>query len=103
FLTDPILRLAGVARTVAEHKDYSVRAVKSYGDEVGVLTDAFNQMLAQIQTQDSALRGSEEKLAQAQRIAHLGYWERDVVVDSIRWSDETYRIFGLRPGQPPID
>ena len=37
FLTDPILRLAGVARTIAEHKDYSVRAVKSCGDEVGVV------------------------------------------------------------------
>jgi len=70
-----------------------VRAAKSYGDEVGVLTDAFNQMLAQIQTQDSALRGSEEKLAQAQRIAHLGYWERDLDTDRLRWSDETYRIF----------
>jgi PAS domain S-box-containing protein len=102
FLTDPILRLAGVARTVAEHKDYSVRAVKSCGDEVGVLTDAFNQMLAQIQTQDTALRASEEKLGQAQHIAHLGYWERDMVADSIRWSDETYRIFGL-PGRNDID
>jgi PAS domain S-box-containing protein len=102
FLTDPILRLAGVARTVAEHKDYAVRAVKSCGDEVGILTDAFNQMLAQIQTQDTALRASEEKLAQAQHIAHLGYWERDVVADSIRWSDETYRIFGL-PGRSDID
>jgi PAS domain S-box-containing protein len=97
FVTDPILRLAGTARTIADHKDYSVRANKVCGDEVGVLTDAFNQMLAQIQSQDSALRGSEEKLAQAQRIAHLGYWERDFDADHIRWSDETYCIFGLEP------
>ncbi|HJT81680.1 MAG TPA: PAS domain S-box protein [Chthoniobacterales bacterium] len=103
FLTDPILRLAGAARTVAEHNDYSVRAVKSYDDEVGVLTDAFNQMLAQIQTQDSALRESEEKLAQSQRIAHLGHWERDLISQRIHWSDETYRIFGLQPGQTGID
>lgn len=103
FLTEPILRLAGVARTVAEHRDYSVRAAKSYGDEVGVLTDAFNQMLAQIQTQDSALRGSEEKLAQAQRIARLGYWQRDLDTDRLRWSDETYHIFGLQPGQSTIN
>src|SRR5436305_2457693 len=102
FLTGPILRLAGVAQTIAEDKDYSVRAVKSYSDEVGVLTDAFNQMLAQIQTQDNALRGSEEKLEQAQHIAHLGYWERDMVADCMRWSEETYRIFGL-PGQTAMD
>lgn len=61
FITDPILRLAGTARTIADHNDYSVRANKVCGDEVGVLTDAFNQMLAQIQSQDSALRKAEEK------------------------------------------
>jgi PAS domain S-box-containing protein len=61
FITDPILRLAGTARTIADHNDYSVRADKVCGDEVGVLTDAFNQMLAQIQSQDTALRKAEEK------------------------------------------
>ena len=97
FVTDPILRLADTARTVADHNDYSVRATKTCNDEAGILTDAFNQMLDQIQSQDSKLRGSEEKLAQAQHIAHLGYWERDLDADRIYWSDETYRIFGLQP------
>lgn len=54
FITYPILRLAGTARAVADHKDYSVRAEKMCGDELGVLTDAFNQMLAQIQAQEAA-------------------------------------------------
>src|SRR5262245_47434684 len=62
FITEPILSLAGTARTVADHKDYSVRASKVCGDELGVLTDAFNQMLAQIQAQDSALQGAQAKL-----------------------------------------
>src|SRR5437899_4132840 len=61
FVTDPILRLADTARTVADHSDYSVRARKVCNDEVGLLTDAFNQMLAQIQAQDSAVRKAEEK------------------------------------------
>jgi PAS domain S-box-containing protein len=102
-VTDPILRLADTAETVADHNDYSVRATKAYNDEVGVLTDAFNHMLDHIQSQDSKLRGSEEKLAQAQRIAHLGHWERDLDCDRIRWSDETYRIFGLPPQESIID
>jgi PAS domain S-box-containing protein len=61
FVTDPILRLADTAVTVADHNDYSVRALKVCNDEVGVLTDAFNQMLSQIQAQDSAVRKAEEK------------------------------------------
>jgi len=62
FITNPILRLTSAARTIADHKDYSVRADKVCGDEVGVLTDAFNQMLAQIQSQDSALQGAQREL-----------------------------------------
>ena len=62
FITTPILRLAGTAHTIADDKDYSVRAKKVCGDEVGVLTDAFNQMLAQIQSQDSALQGAQREL-----------------------------------------
>ena len=102
FVTDPILRLADTAQTVADHNDYSVRATKTCNDEAGVLTDAFNQMLDQIESQDRELRGSEERLAQAQHIAHLGYWERDLEPDRIYWSDETYRIFGLEPQETAI-
>ena len=40
---------------------------------------------------------SERKLEEAQRLAHVGYWERDPDTDLITWSDETYRIFGLQP------
>ncbi|MEN6617422.1 MAG: PAS domain-containing protein, partial [Syntrophorhabdus sp.] len=37
-------------------------------------------------------------LSQAQRIAHLGYWDRDLKTGKVHWSDEVYRIFGLGPG-----
>ncbi len=43
------------------------------------------------------LADSERKLEEAQRLAHVGYWERDLGTDVITWSDETYRIFGLHP------
>lgn len=41
---------------------------------------------------------TQEKLAEAQRIAHLGNWESNIVTGEVRWSDETYRIFGHEPG-----
>jgi len=50
-----------------------------------------------------ALKQSEASLAAAQRIAHLGSWElnlvnlEDVNANELHWSDETYRIFGLKP------
>ena len=67
FITNPILSLARTARAIADDNDYSVRAQKVCGDELGVLTDAFNQMLAQIQSQDRALHGAQQKLAGTSR------------------------------------
>src|SRR5256712_4504302 len=43
------------------------------------------------------LRESEARLASAQRIARLGNWERDLKSGRMRWSGETYRIFGGDP------
>jgi PAS domain S-box-containing protein len=45
------------------------------------------------------LRESERRLEDAQRISHVGYWERDLATNRYTWSDETYRIFGLPPQQ----
>jgi PAS domain S-box-containing protein len=44
------------------------------------------------------LRKSEGRLEEAQRIAHVGYWERDLATDLLILSDESFRIFGLTPG-----
>lgn len=48
-VSQPILALAETARAISERKDYSVRATKVGADEIGQLTDAFNQMLGEIQ------------------------------------------------------
>jgi PAS domain S-box-containing protein len=43
------------------------------------------------------LRESESRLKRSQEIAHLGSWELDIVNNRLTWSDEVYRIFGLKP------
>lgn len=40
------------------------------------------------------------RLVEAQEVAHVGSWEWDVVNNSIWWSDELYRLYGLPPGDP---
>jgi PAS domain S-box-containing protein len=49
------------------------------------------------------LRESEARLEEAQRIAHVGHWERDLKTNHVGWSDETYRIFGLAPQGKTFD
>jgi PAS domain S-box-containing protein len=45
------------------------------------------------------IKRRESQLVEAQRIARLGSYEWDVATNTVRRSDELYRIFGLRPGQ----
>ena len=46
---------------------------------------------------EKTLAESEARLAEAQRITHVGSWARDMKTDTGYWSDEHYRIFGLSP------
>ncbi len=45
----------------------------------------------------AALRESENRLLEAQRIAHLGNWRWDIVDDTLWWSEEIFHIFGVEP------
>jgi signal transduction histidine kinase len=63
-IADPVRHLADAARAVSERKDYGVRAKAVSDDEIGVLAEAFNVMLAEIQERDTALRTSESRLRQ---------------------------------------
>jgi len=61
-VSDPILKLAQVARSVALEKNYEVRAVKHSNDEIGQLVEGFNEMLEQIQARDAAIRTARDHL-----------------------------------------
>ncbi|MBN2137740.1 MAG: HAMP domain-containing protein [Sedimentisphaerales bacterium] len=62
LISEPILKLAVVAKIVSENEDYSTRAAKQANDEVGFLIDAFNEMLEQIQKRDWELVEAKTQL-----------------------------------------
>ncbi len=55
----------------------------------------------QRQDMEAALRDSEQRLVEAQAVAHLGSWIWDVEPNSVWWSDELCRIYGAEPGTRP--
>ena len=61
-LVKPVTELSTTAKTISEEKDYSVRAIRYGQDELGRLTDAFNEMLGQIQDRDTALQQAHDGL-----------------------------------------
>lgn len=61
-----------------------------------VLSEDISEKLQSIEQ----LKESEARLLNSQRIAHIGSWEVDLRKGGcIKWSDETYRIFGFEPNE----
>jgi diguanylate cyclase (GGDEF)-like protein len=61
------------------------------------------RLLLQSHRTDTDLRFREKTLQGVQRIARLGSWEWNVDTDQMRWSDEIYRIFGMKPQEVPAN
>ncbi len=58
----PINRLFLASREVTEQGNYNIVVKKKTNDEIGVLVDAFNEMLLQIKIRDSAVREANANL-----------------------------------------
>ncbi|NQT26773.1 HAMP domain-containing protein [candidate division KSB1 bacterium] len=62
FITKPIFALTETAKRISEKEDYSIRVDQKCDDELGFLVNRFNDMLAQIEDRDIALRETSFKL-----------------------------------------
>ena len=95
-VSKPILALAETALIVSKNQDYSVRAKKFSHDELGLLTDAFNQMLARIEKQTLDLSESEERMRSVLNSAMTAVIVMDRNGKITDWNLRAERIFGWR-------
>ena len=80
----------------------SIRCNKTWSDELIKRLQLMGEIIANalmLKKAERDLRKKEESLAEAQRIAHLGSWDWNIVANELHWSDEVFRIFGLAPQQ----
>jgi signal transduction histidine kinase/ActR/RegA family two-component response regulator len=68
IISQPIHRLADTARMVTERSDYSLRAEKTTDDELGVLVEVFNGMLAEIQRSEDERASLLRREREANRV-----------------------------------
>lgn len=66
------------------------------------LTIYFKDVTDQKQAEEKVYK-SQLRLKQAQKIAHIGHWEFDLINQALTWSDQTYAIFGLRDDKTEMD
>jgi diguanylate cyclase (GGDEF)-like protein/PAS domain S-box-containing protein len=95
----PILMLTGLDDPDSINRAYEVGATDFISKPInwGILGHRIRYILRANQA-FSDLEKNRESLENAQRIAHLGSWEWELPRDTVRWSDETYRILGVAPG-----
>lgn len=96
WVVAPLNRLAYAAGEIAGGNLNVTIPVKSW-DEIGSLSKSFNNMARELEGSITKLKMSEASLNEAQRLAHVGGWELDIVNNVLVWSDEIYRIFEIDP------
>ncbi len=69
---------------VAKRKE-AEKELLEYSDNLEVL----------VKEKTKKLQQEHYHLAKAQKIAHVGTWELDVITNIFKWTEETYRIFGI--------
>ena len=63
-LIEPILALSDTAKIISDKRDYSIRVIKTGEDEIAQLTESFNSMLDEIETQNFEINMFNQRLGQ---------------------------------------
>ncbi len=61
------------------------------------LEELVKERTAELEKAYNSLKESEKGLAEAQKMAHIGNWDWDLITGEVYWSEELYRIFGRNP------
>src|SRR4029079_9420984 len=77
-----------VSQLLIAHRDKS--------GEVEYLSTIMRDLTEQKRT-EHALRQREETLRMAQQVGNVGSWERDLETDTLRWSEQIFRIVDRDP------
>ena len=82
-----------VARDINKRKQAEEALKKAHES----LEEKVKDRTSELERAYNSLKESEERLAKAQRMAHIGNWDWNIVTNDLYWSDEVYRIFGRNP------
>lgn len=90
LISRPILDLVDATRTVSREKNFAIRVPKHSDDELGLLVDGFNEMLAEIHKRDSDLIGEVAERVRVEQALREREEQRQLLLDSTAEA-----IFGL--------
>jgi len=83
-----------VLAAIVTERERGQRDLERAGAE---LEDRVRRRTEELSSANDRLAGRERQLAEAQELAHIGSWEWDIATNSVTWTDELFRLFGLEP------
>lgn len=81
-------------KDLAQERSVPVAPFQQRNDEVGEIAKAVEIIRNKTESRkkiEEALRKSQESLAEAQKIAHIGNWWLNMKTGELYWSDEIHR------------
>jgi two-component system cell cycle sensor histidine kinase/response regulator CckA len=98
-------RLSRLVKQLAAEREVLVeqnRELSQMNAMLGAQSATLQTQAATLGERTDALEVLSRRLAEGQRVAHIGYWEIDSSTGEVYWSDEMYRIAGLPLGTLPV-
>jgi PAS domain S-box-containing protein len=116
-ITEPLEAMTQAAREIVERRDYSLRARRFSNDEFGLVADAFNNMLDEVQTRavarerantelqkqvevreaaEAALKVATARLESTMAAAEIGTWSWDIPNNRFTADRNLAALFGLK-------
>lgn len=80
------------AELITQNEEY-----EALNEELRQTNEELYQLNEALQSAKEESERSENKLKEAQSLAHIGSWELDLVTNTLTWSDEIFKIFGCNP------
>ncbi len=93
FVGGEVTSVLAISRDITDIKEAEAR-LKETLDNLEKLVE---ERTSQLEETYNSLKESEKRLAEAQRMAHIGNWEWDIATGETHWSQEMCRIFGCNP------
>ena len=88
--------MVGIANRPGGYDDEVVRYLEPLLATCAIIIDALRNEDRRRRSEE-ALRHSERLLREAQSIAHVGSWRRDLTTGRLTWTEEVYQCFGWAP------
>jgi PAS domain S-box-containing protein len=93
-ISQPLQVLAETAQTISRQRNFSGRAPRGGDDELGALTEAFNQMLAQLEAQNQAVSESEARMRAVLNATLSAVVVMDAAGKIVDWNARAEELFG---------